>query len=142
MTETGNRQPVMKPADSAEAIEIARKEIMEKFRISFSELKDGSAAATVRILPEDRNFYGIPYGGFLFNLADNTAGMAFLSAGGNGVTVSGNVSYYRGADPEEELLTCRAKVVKQGGKLFFVNADGEDTAGRLLSSYSFIFTNL
>ena len=142
MTETGNRYPVMKPADSAEAITIARKEIMEKFGISFSELKDGSAVASVRILPKDRNFYGIPYGGFLFNLADNTAGMAFLSAGGNGITVSGYVSYYRGADPEAESLICRARVVKQGRNLFFVNADVEDASGRLLSSYSFIFTNL
>ena len=132
----------MVPADSAEVIRIARKEILEKFGISFSELKDGSAVATVRILPEHRNFYGIPYGGFLFNLADNTAGMAFLSAGGNGITVSGNVSYYRGADPEEELLICRARVVKRGSRLYFVNADVEEPSGRLLSSYSYIFTNV
>ena len=65
MTEARNRQPGMMPADSAEAIAIAQKEILEKFGTSFSELKDGSAVATVRILPENRNFYGIPYGGFL-----------------------------------------------------------------------------
>ena len=142
MTESGKRRPGMVPADSAEAIAIARKEILDKFGISFSELKDGSAVATVRLLPEHRNFYGIPYGGFLFNLADNTAGMAFLSAGGNGITVSGNVSYYRGADPEAESLICRARVVKRGSRLYFVNADVEDLSGRLLSSYSFIFTNV
>ena len=142
MTEARNRQPGMMPADSAEAIAIAQKEIFEKFGTSFLELKDGSAVATVRILPENRNFYGIPYGGFLFNLVDNTAGMAFLSAGGNGITVSGSVNYYRGADPETESLICRARVVKRGRNLFFVNADVEDPSGRLLSSYNFIFTNL
>ena len=41
MTESGKRRPGMIPADSAEAIAIARKEILEKFGISFSELKDG-----------------------------------------------------------------------------------------------------
>ena len=68
--------------------------------------------------------------------------MAFLSAGGNGITVSGNVSYYRGADPGAESLICRARVVKRGSRLYFVNADVEDLSGRLLSSYSFIFTNV
>ena len=52
MTEARNRQPGMMPADSAEAIAIAQKEIFEKFGTSFLELKDGSAVATVRILPE------------------------------------------------------------------------------------------
>lgn len=123
-------------------IQEASKEILEKFGIHFSSVKDGSACGELSLQPEHRNLYGIPYGGILFNLADNTAGMAFLSAGGNGVTVSGNVSYLRGATPETEKLVCRATVKKSGKKLFFVSAEVLDDSNALLSEYMFIFTNL
>ena len=92
--------------------------------------------------PQHRNVYGMPYGGILFHLADITSGMAFLSAGGNGVTVSGNVNFLRGADPEAKKLFCRAVVKKAGKTLFFIDADIADDSGSVLSEYSFVFTNL
>ena len=93
-------------------------------------------------MSKDRNFYHVPYGAVLFNLADNTAGMAYLSTGGNGVTVSGNVNYLRGAAPEAMELRSRAKVIKRGRKLCFINAEVEDDLGNLLSTYSFVFSNI
>ena len=130
------------PASSAEAIELGKKDIFEKYGITFSAVENGEAASELILAPHHRNFYGVPYGGVMFHLADNTAGMAFLSAGGNGVTASGNVSYYRGAGPEAEKLLCHASVKKAGRKLFFIDAEVSDDLGNLLSGYSFIFTNV
>lgn len=128
--------------DYEERIQRAGRELFDKFGIVYTEVKDGTACGELELQPQHRNLYGIPYGGFLFTLADNTAGMAFLSAGGNGVTVSGNVNYLRGAVPETEKLICRAKVKKAGGRLFFVSAEIFDNRDVLLSEYSFVFTNL
>lgn len=123
-------------------IQEARQEIQGKFGICFSEAENGTACGEMSIQPQHRNLYGIPYGGVMFNLADNTAGMAFLSAGGNGITVSGNVNYLRGASPEADKLICLAKIKKAGKRLFFVSAEITDNFGTLLSEYSFVFTNL
>ena len=123
-------------------IQTASMELFEKFGIVYTDARNGTACGELILQPEHRNLYGIPYGGILFNLADNTAGMAFLSAGGNGVTVSGNVSYLRGANPATEKLVCQASVKKSGKKLFFVSAEVLDDSNYLLSEYMFIFTNL
>ena len=125
-----------------ERIQRACKELFDKFGIVYTSVKDGTAVGELDLQPQHRNLYGIPYGGFLFTLADNTAGMAFLSAGGNGVTVSGNVNYLRGARPETEKLICRANVRKAGRKLYFVSAEIDDDQETLLSEYSFVFTNV
>ena len=127
---------------SEERIRRASRELLDKFGIDYTSVKDGTAVGELVLQPQHRNLYGIPYGGFLFTLADNTAGMAFLSAGGNGVTVSGNVNYLRGARPETEKLVCRANVKKAGRKLYFVSAEIYDDKETLLSEYSFVFTNI
>lgn len=130
------------PGNSEEAIRIGRKDLFDKFGIRFSRVADGKADSELELQPEHRNFYGVPYGGVMFHLADNTAGMAFLSAGGNGVTVNGNVNYLRGAPRETKKISCHASVRKSGRKLFFVDAEVTDDRGNLLSEYSFIFTNI
>jgi uncharacterized protein (TIGR00369 family) len=123
-------------------IQEAVREIEGKFGIHFPEAENGKACGELILQPQHRNLYGIPYGGVMFNLADNTAGMAFLSAGGNGITVSGNVNYLRGASPEADRLICWSSVKKAGRRLFFLSAEVSDNFGTLLSEYSFVFTNL
>ena len=135
-------QNIMKPENSEEAIRVASKDIFDKFGIRFTEVENGKACGELVLLQEHRNFYGIPYGGILFNLADNTAGIAFASAGGNGVTISGNVNFLRGAGSETEKLICQATVKKAGKHLFFVSAEIRDNYDTVLSEYSFVFTNL
>lgn len=132
----------MTPKNSEEAAGIAVKELQEKFGISFENTEKGEAAGTMQLLPHHRNFYGMPYGAVLFNLADVTCGMAYLSVGGNGVTVSGSVNYLRGADKAAESLHCHAHVAKRGKKLCFINAEITDDRGRLLSTYNFIFSDI
>lgn len=132
----------MKPKTSEEAMQIGQKDLAEKFGITFSDVRDGFACGEMPLTSLHRNFYGVPYGGIMYHLADNTAGMAFLSLGGNGVTVNGSVNYLRGANPEAKKLVCRATVKKSGRKLFFVSADVFDDSENLLSEYMFVFTNL
>ena len=128
--------------DYKERIQRASRELFDKFGIVYTEVKDGTACGELELQPQHRNLYGIPYGGFLFTLADNTAGMAFLSAGGNGVTGSGNVNYLRGASPDAKRLVCHATVKKPGRRLFFIDAEVSDEFGNVLSEYSFVFTNI
>ena len=132
----------MTPANSEEAIRMGLEDIQEKFGIRFTRIGDGETEAFAPLMPKDRNFYNVPYGAVMFNLADNTAGMAYLSAGGNGVTASGNVNYLRGADPAAQKLICHAKVIKRGKKLYFITAEVEDDFDKLLSTYSFVFANI
>ncbi|MBQ3373799.1 MAG: PaaI family thioesterase [Oscillospiraceae bacterium] len=131
-----------RPKSSEDAISVAKQALWEKFEISFSTVENGTACGELILNAKHLNFYGVPFGGILFNLADNTAGMAFLSAGGNGVTVSGNVNYLRGARPGTEKLICHATVKKTGRRLFFIDAEVSDEVGNVLSEYTFIFTNI
>lgn len=130
------------PESSEEAIQVGQRDIFEKFGILFTDVKEGRASSEMTLKPQHRNVYGMPYGGIMFHLADITSGMAFLSAGGNGVTVSGNVNFLRGADPDAKKLACHAVVKKAGKNLFFIDADISDDSGSVLSEYSFVFTNL
>lgn len=130
-----------KPATSKEAIESGLLDIASKFGIQFQNIGNGEAVSELALTEAHRNMYGIPYGGVLFNLADNTAGMAFLSAGGFGVTVSGSANFFRGARPDVKKLTCRAQVRKGGRRMFFVAAEILDENGTVLSDYTFLFAN-
>ena len=63
----------MTPKNSEEAIRMGLEDIESKFGIRFSRVEDGEAEASAPLMSKDRNFYNVPYGAVLFNLADNTA---------------------------------------------------------------------
>lgn len=72
---------------------------------------------------------------------DITTGIAYLSAGGNSITLSGHVDFIRGARNAEKLICC-AEVTKSGRKFFFVDAVIEVDKETILCKFSFIFLNL
>ena len=74
-------------------------------------------------------------------MADDTAGIAFLSAGGNGVTVNGHVDYLRGSRDAEKLI-CTAKVRKAGRRIFYIDADIVNEKNLDLCRFKFVFINL
>ena len=88
-----------------------------------------------------RSTTSTPYGGVLFTMADDTAGVAFLSAGGNGVTVNGHVDYLRGSRDAQKLI-CTAKVRKAGRRIFYIDADIVNEKGDDLCRFKFVFLNL
>lgn len=126
---------------SQNALKILTEDIEKKAGFTFLHIGDGKAVSELVLQEEHMNPYGIPYGGVLFTMADDTSGVAFLSAGGNGVTVNGHVDYLRGSRDAEKLI-CTAKVLKAGRRIFYIDADIENEKGLDLCRFNFVFMNL
>ena len=123
------------------AMQILRDDIENKTGFSFVKVEDGIAVSELELQEYHFNPYGIPYGGVLFTMADDTAGVAFMSAGGNGVTVNGHVDYLRGSRDAQKLI-CTAKVRKAGRRIFYIDADIVNEKGLDLCRFKFVFINL
>ncbi len=123
---------------SIKNIEYAIHDVKEKFNLDFTEVGKGSACATLLVQKKHLNAFGICYGTFLFNLADITAGVAFLSAGGFGPTLTGNTSFISGAK-EGDTLICKACVQKKGKKIFFCYAEIRTPDDRLIMKTDFTY---
>ena len=124
-----------------EALKKLRDDIECKTGFKFVKIENGIAVSELDLEEEHFNPYGIPYGGVLFTMADDTAGVAFLSAGGNGVTVNGHVDYLRGARNAEKLI-CTAKVRKAGRRIFYIDADIVNEKDLDLCRFKFVFINI
>ena len=124
-----------------EALKKLRDDIECKTGFKFVKVENGIAVSELDLQEEHFNPYGIPYGGVLFTMADDTAGVAFLSAGGNGVTVNGHVDYLRGARDAQKLI-CTAKVRKAGRRIFYIDADIVNEKDLDLCRFKFVFINL
>ena len=124
-----------------EALKKLRDDIECKTGFKFVKIENGIAVSELDLEEEHFNPYGIPYGGVLFTMADDTAGVAFLSAGGNGVTVNGHVDYLRGARDAQKLI-CTAKVRKAGRRIFYIDADIMNEKDIDLCRFKFVFINL
>lgn len=64
------------------------------------------------ITESSMNHLGIVHGGYLFGLADTTAGIAAMSEGRNVVTIDSNISYFKQAKGNK--ITAIAKPLKIG----------------------------
>ena len=123
------------------ALKILKDDIENKTGFSFVRIEDGIVVSELDLQEYHFNPYGIPYGGVLFTMADDTAGVAFLSAGGNGVTVNGHVDYLRGSRDAQKLI-CTAKVRKAGRRIFYIDADIVNEKGDDLCRFKFVFLNI
>lgn len=74
-------------------------------------------------------------------MADDTAAIAFLSAGGNGVTVNAHVDYLRGSRDAQKLI-CTAKVRKAGRRIFYIDAGITNEKDEDLCRFKFVFLNI
>ena len=124
-----------------EALKKLKDDIECKTGFRFVKIQDGIAVSELELQEEHFNPYGIPYGGVLFTMADDTAGVAFISAGGNGVTVNGHVDYLRGSRDAQKLI-CTAKVCKAGKRIFYIDADIVNEKNLDLCRFKFVFINL
>lgn len=64
------------------------------------------------ITENSMNHLGIVHGGYIFGLADTTAGIAAMSEGRNVVTIDSNISYFKQAKGNK--ITAIAKPLKIG----------------------------
>ncbi len=123
-----------------EALKTLKDDIECKTGFRFIKIENGIAISELDLQEYHFNPYGIPYGGVLFTMADDTAGVAFISAGGNGVTVNGHVDYLRGARNAEKLI-CTSKVRKAGKRIFYIDADIVNEKDLDLCRFKFVFFN-
>ena len=126
---------------NTQALKILKDDIENKTGFSFVKIDNGVAVSELDLQEYHFNPYGIPYGGVLFTMADDTAGVAFISAGGYGVTVNGHVDYLRGSRDAQKLI-CTAKVRKAGRRIFYIDADIVNEKGLDLCRFKFVFINL
>ena len=126
---------------NTQALKTLKDDIENKTGFSFVKIDNGVAVSELELQEYHFNPYGIPYGGVLFTMADDTAGVAFISAGGNGVTVNGHVDYLRGSRDAQKLI-CTAKVRKAGRRIFYIDADIVNEKGLDLCRFKFVFINL
>lgn len=109
--------------------------------VKYTQFGDGFTRAELPLKPEHMNFMGIIFGGLMYNLADLTAGVAFLTKGGFGPTVSGDMQFINNA-ANISVLICEANVVKYGQRLCFIKADLMDENRRLLAQGNYVFCNV
>ena len=123
-----------------EALIKLKDDIECKTGFRFVKIEDGVAVSELDLQEDHFNPYGIPYGGVLFTMADDTAGVAFISAGGVGVTINGHVDYLRGSRNAQKLI-CTAKVRKAGKRIFYIDADIINEKADDLCRFKFVFFN-
>ena len=123
---------------SVKNIEYALRDVKGKFGLDFTEVKKGYACSRLLVQKKHLNAFGICYGTFLFNLADITAGVAFLSMAGFGPTLTGNISFMKGAK-EGDTLICTAFVPKHGKRISFCTAEIRTTDGQLIAKTDFTY---
>ena len=126
---------------SKSALEILKNDIECKTGFRFVSIGEGIAVSELELQEYHFNPYGIPYGGVLFTMADDTSGVAFLSAGGNGVTINGHVDYLRGSRDAQKLI-CTSKVRKAGRRIFYIDSDIVNEKGEDLCRFKFVFFNM
>lgn len=108
--------------------------------IKFTELRDGFARSELVLKPEHMNLLGIVYGGTIYQLADLTAGIAFLTKGGYGPTVSGDMQFINSV-ADIPVLYCEAEVIRYGRHLCFVQAELMDENRKTLARGNYVLCN-
>lgn len=67
-------------------------------------LEPGLVKLTTTVSQTALNYYGAAHGGYLFTLADQTAGLVTLSLGKTAVTLQANINYLRPGQLGDQLL--------------------------------------
>ena len=83
------------------------------------------------------NSVGTIHGGFVCTLLDTASGGAALSvmdAEHRFASLDLDVRYLRPVTIESGTITARARVIKTGGRVVFVDAEAHDAAGRLVAT--------
>lgn len=103
----------------------------------------GYCMTRTKIEPQFTNATGAVHGGFLFTVADTTAGLAAIHAGSEGTvtTVDSHIQYLRPA-LNLDFIYAEAEVIKDGKRLAFIDVKVFTEEGVLLVKGSFTFARL
>lgn len=103
--------------------------------IALEEAQDGRATLTLPVGPRVVNVVGTLHGGAIATLVDVAGTLAIITGDREqraGVTTDLNVSYLSAA-PQGGTVRARARVLKAGRTLAFVEVDLEDEQGKVLA---------
>jgi uncharacterized protein (TIGR00369 family) len=113
----------------------AEAQFVRALGIDLTSFGDGWCETRVKVEPILEQQHGFVHAGVLMTLADHTCGGAAATMAAEGrdvITVENKVSSLRPASGP--VLTCRAQVLRAGGRLVFVEAEvmAEQSNERLL----------
>ena len=103
----------------------------------------GYCRTRTKIEPQFTNATGAVHGGFLFTVADTTAGLAAIRSGTEGsvTTVDSHIQYLRPALNLTDIYA-EAEIIKDGKRLAFIDVKIFTEEGVLLVKGSFTFARL
>ena len=123
-------------------LQTARDDVyMKMLGIEIIDLSCGYAKSKMKITPQICNPYNSVDGGWLFSMADVTAGYAACTYGNYVSTISGNMNYIKPA-LDTQYIYCIGQVVRQGKKVSVYNVELSDDYGNILETGSFTFYSL
>ena len=108
--------------------------------IRLTRLEPGYTEGTLLMEEKHKNPLNNAHGGVLYTLCDTISGVAGASYGGGGATVQSSVSFLRPATGG--LLTCRARVRKDGRKLIWVDCSVTGEDGKELCTGQFLYMQM
>lgn len=111
-------------------------DMQEKFNIQFTSVSEGKVICEQNICEKQRNYLGLIYGGYLFNIADVTAGVCFLSTKQFGPTIHGSIDYMSSTVSATKLI-CTATMIKKGRTLSYIDTSITNESGKLLAKGTF-----
>lgn len=99
-------------------------------------VEPGYAEGRIRMEKHHMNIYGGMHGGCVYALADTVAGIAAVTCGRYVTTLNGNMNYMQPVR-DTEYVICKAKTIRQGGRIAVLDVVIENDRGDILSNGSF-----
>ena len=96
----------------------------------------GYAEGRIRMEDYHTNVYEGMHGGCVYALADTIAGIAAATCGRYVTTLSGGMNYMLPVK-DTEYVVCKARTVRQGGRIAVLDVVVENDGGDILSNGSF-----
>lgn len=104
-------------------------------QISIVDVDDGTSVIEVPLTKDCLNPLGIAHGGLIFSLCDVATGVAARSGGRNTVSQDASVYFLR-PGVNTTKLTARGRVIREGGRSGFAEAEVFSDDGTLIAKAS------
>lgn len=108
--------------------------------IRLTRLEPGYCEGILKVEQKHRNPMGTVHGGVLYTLCDTICGVAGASFGGGGSTVQSSFNFLRPG--RDGVITCRARVTKNGRQLIWVECVLTDEEERELCRGEFMYIQM
>lgn len=104
--------------------------------MELTRVEQGYAEGRIRMEKRHTNVYEGMHGGCVYALADTIAGIAAATCGRYVTTLSGGMNYMLPIK-DTEYVICKARTIRQGGRIAVLDVAVENEKGEILSNGSF-----